>query len=61
MGYTWRGYGNDRLSQTLHLDPNLFYRINKYFSLQGLYEVSRENFFAEERSSLDNKQPTGRT
>ncbi len=54
VGYTWRGYGNDRLSQTLHVDPNIYYRPNKYFSVQGLYSFSRENFFARESSALDN-------
>ena len=36
------------------MDPSLFHRFNKYFSLQGLYEYSRENFFAETSSGLDN-------
>ena len=59
VGYTWRGYGNDRLSQTLHVDPNLFYRLNKFFSLQGFYSYSRENFFADQRSGLDNHNHRG--
>lgn len=54
VGYTWRGYGNDRLSQTLHVDPSVFYRPNRYFSVQALYVYSRENFFANESSGLDN-------
>lgn len=54
VGYTWRGYGNDRMSQTMHVDPSVFYRPNRYFSVQALYVYSRENFFASESSGLDN-------
>lgn len=54
VGYTWRSYGSDRLSQMGHVDPNFLVRFNRYFGLAGTYSYSREWFFAQERRSLDN-------
>jgi len=37
FGHTEAEYGSDRLSHTLHIDPNYEYHFSQYFSLKGLY------------------------
>jgi len=54
VGYTEREYGSDRLSYTLHVDPEYEYYFNQYFSLKGLYSYSVENYYFTDRSGLDN-------
>jgi tetratricopeptide (TPR) repeat protein len=54
FGYTEREYGSDRLSYTLHTDPEYEHHFCQYFSLKGLYSYSVENFYFTGRSGLDN-------
>jgi tetratricopeptide (TPR) repeat protein len=54
LGYTEREYGNDRLSYTLHADPEYEHHFCQYFSLKGLYSYSTESFYSAGRSGLDN-------
>lgn len=54
VGYTEREYGSDRLSYTLHADPEYEHHFCQYFSLKGLYSYSTENFYFTSRSGLDN-------
>ncbi|MBU1398209.1 MAG: tetratricopeptide repeat protein [Proteobacteria bacterium] len=54
VGYTEREYGSDRLSYTLHADPEYEHHFCQYFSLKGLYSYSTENFYFTGRSGLDN-------
>jgi tetratricopeptide (TPR) repeat protein len=54
VGYTEREYGSDRLSYTIHVDPEYEHHFCQYFSLKGLYSFGTENFYFTERSGLDN-------
>ncbi len=54
VGYTWNSYGNDRLSQLWHVDPNFLVRFTRHLGLAGTYSYSREWYFAQERRNLDN-------
>ena len=56
VGYTEREYGSDRLSYTLHADPEYEHHFCQYFSLKGLSSYSTENFYFNTRSGLDNNR-----
>lgn len=54
VGYTKREYGSDRLSYTIHVDPNYEHYFTQNFSLRGLYSYSKENYYQTAHFALDN-------
>ena len=55
FGYFESEYESDRLSQAFHVDPNYEHHFNPHFSLKGLYSFTNENYYADNRGDLDNR------
>ena len=54
MGYTEKRYGSDHLSYTFHTDPSYEHFFSQHFSLRGQFSYSKENYYFESNSDLDN-------
>jgi len=54
VGYTEKRYGSDHLSYTFHTDPSYEHFFSQYFSLRGQYSYSKENYYFESNSDLNN-------
>ena len=54
VGYTEKRYGSDHLSYTFHIDPSYEHFFSQYFSLRGQFSYSKENYYFESNSDLNN-------
>jgi len=54
LGFTRRDFGSEKLSYTIHLDPNYEHFFTRHFSLRAFFSFSSENYFAQRNDPLDN-------
>jgi len=54
MGYSEKGYGDNRLSNVLHIDPSYEHFFSQYFGIRGQYSYAKENFYSENITDLNN-------